>query len=365
MRVAIRLAIVLLFTASVVAAQGVAPPPKPLYYRGDHWTPYDPPTYPEGSAVYIIQRGDTLWDLARTHLGDPYLWPQIWERNPYILDSHWIYPGDPLVIDVATQPPIAEQEVVTDDTTIAGAVPTDTSAGEGAVEEGIPFPLGSPSDVYCFATLQSDEADFPFMIKSAERIEMQDHFSEGEVVYIDGGVNQGVAAGDRFFIMHQERPLQHPVSGHHMGTVYSHKGQLKVLCAQEDTAIAEITFACDPVSIGDLLQPFEPVPVPLVVAPDPSDRCDVPNGNPTGYLVYAKDDVIDSGKDQLVFLDLGEAEGVYPGMFATVFRDNPVDGMPRLVMGEVGILTVGQNYSTARITQGWAPVGVGDRVELK
>ena len=105
--------------------------------------------------------------------------------------------------------------------------------------------------------------------------------------------------------------------------------------------------------------------MPLVVAPDPSNRCDEPNGKPTGYLVYAKDDVIDSGTDQLVFVDLGEAEGVYPGMFATVFRDNPVSGMPRLVMGEVGILTVGDDYSTAKITHGWAPVEVGDRIELK
>lgn len=363
MRVAIRLAIVILFTATVVTAQGVAPPPKPLYLRGDHWTPYDPPTYPEGSDVYIIQKGDTLWDLAQTNLGDPYLWPQIWERNPYILDSHWIYPGDPLIIDVAVQPPVAEQQVEGEETTMAEAMPT--GEGEGEVEEGIPFPLGSPSDVYCFATLEPNDAVFPFSIKSAERIEMQDHYSEGDVVYIDGGVNQGVAAGDRFFIMHKERPLEHPVSGHHMGVVYSHRGQLKVLCAQEDTAIAEITLACDPVSIGDVLQPFSPVPVPLVLAPDPSDRCDVPNGNPTGYLVYAKDDVIDNGKDQLVFVDLGEAEGVYPGQFATVFRANPVGGMPRLVMGEVGILTVGENYSTARITQGWAPVGVGDRIELK
>jgi hypothetical protein len=365
MRVAIRLAIVILFTASVVAAQGVAPPPKPLYLRGDHWTPYDPPTYPEGSQVYVIQKGDTLWDLARTHLGDPYLWPQIWERNPYILDSHWIYPGDPLVIDVAVQPPVAEQQVEAGETTIAETPPADTTAMEAEPSAEIPFPLGSSSDVYCFATLIPDGTEFPFTIKSAERIEMQDHFSEGEVVYIDGGVNQGVAAGDRFFIMHEERPLKHPVSGHDMGIVYSQKGQLKVLCAQEDTAIAEITLACDPVGIGDLLQPFQPIPVPLVVAPDPSTRCDLPNGNPTGYLVYAKDDVIDSGKDQLMFVDLGEAEGVYPGMFATVFRENPVSGMPRLVMGEVGILTVGENYSTARITQGWAPVEVGDRIELK
>jgi hypothetical protein len=350
----------------MVAAQSVAPPPKPLYLRGDHWTPYDPPTYPEGSNVYTIQRGDTLWDLARTNLGDPYLWPQIWERNPYILDSHWIYPGDPLIIDVAVQPPVAEQQVEAEPTVMAEQPPSGAdTGGEAAPAAGIPVPLGSPSDVYCFARLMSPDTVFPFLIRSSERIEMQDHFSEGDVVYIDGGVNQGVAAGDRFFILHQEHQLRHPVSGHDMGTVFSQKGQLKVLCAQEDTAIAEITLACDPVSIGDVLQPFEPVPVPLVIAPDPTDRCDAPNGKPTGYLVYAKDDVIDSGRDQLVFLDLGEAEGVYPGMFATVFRENPVDGMPRLVMGEVGVLTVGENYSTARITRGWAPVGIGDRVELK
>jgi hypothetical protein len=52
-------------------------------------------------------------------------------------------------------------------------------------------------------------------------------------------------------------------------------------------------------------------------------------------------------------------------MFATIFRDNPVSGMPRLVLGELGILTVEEGYSTAKITRGWTPVGVGDRIELK
>ncbi len=66
----------------------------------------------------------------------------------------------------------------------------------------------------------------------------------------------------------------------------------------------------------------------------------MPNGKPTGYITYDRDDQIDIGTDWLVFLDLGAADGIYPGTFATVFRDNPVKGMPRLVMGEVGVLTV-------------------------
>ncbi len=363
MRGAICFGIVFLFAATMVAAQAVAPPPKPLYLRGDHWTPYDPPTeFPEGSTVHIVQKGDTLWDLAQQYLGDPYLWPQIWERNPYILDSHWIYPGDPLVIDVAVQPPIEEEVVV--DETMATGYPTDDAAGD-AYAEGVPFPLGSPADVYCFARLFPDDGGFPFTIASSERIGMQDQFSEGEIMYIDGGVNQGVAAGDEFFILHRRRPLKHVISNDNMGVVYSQVGQLRVLCAQEDTAIAEITYACDPIVIGDVLLPFDPVPVPLVLSPDPSDRCDEPNGKPTGYIVYNRDDQIDIGTNWPVFIDLGSAEGIYPGMFATIFRDNPVKGMPRLVIGELGILTVEENYSTARITYAWRSVEIGDRVEIK
>jgi hypothetical protein len=311
--------------------------------------------------VHTIVKGDTLWDLAAHYLGDPFLWPQIWERNPYIKDSHWIYPGDPVVIDLAVQEaPVAEAEVPFEET-----VTSEYADDFGETDEVMPHPLGSSSDVYCFAELVQDESEFPFIVSSSERIEYQDTYSEGEIVYINGGVNQGVEAGDRFFILHRIRPLNHPVSSSLLGVVYSQVGQLKVLCSQDDSSIAEITYACDPISIGDVLKPFSPIPVPLVIDPDPSNRCDEPNGKPTGYITYNRDDQIDLGTHWLVFLDLGSAEGVYPGTFATVFRDNPVRGMPRLVMGEVGVLRVDESYATALITRAWAPLGVGDRIEVK
>ena len=48
--------------------------------------------------VYIIRKGDTLWDLAFRFLGDPFAWPQIWHQNPYIKDPNLIFPGDKLTI---------------------------------------------------------------------------------------------------------------------------------------------------------------------------------------------------------------------------------------------------------------------------
>jgi hypothetical protein len=373
MRAIVSIAVLAVIFPTMVAAQAVAPPPQPLHFRGDHWTPYNPPTeFPEGVTVHIIEKGDTLWDLAAQHLGDPYLWPQIWERNPYILDSHWIYPGDPVVIDVAVQQALqpTDEDVTTPETVVSEVTEPAPGAEYRDMEEPappmeMPHPLGSSSDVYCFSRLYSNETVFPFSIRSSERVGMQDHFSEGDVLYIDGGTNQGVNPGDRFFILTHRRNLRHPVSGFQMGTIYDQMGQLRILCSQEDTAIAEITLACDPVSIGDVLLPFTPVPVPLVVDPDPTDRCDEPNGKPTGYIVFSRDDVIEIGTGHLVFVDLGTAEGLYPGMFATVFRDNPVAGMPRLVLGEVGFLTVEEGYSTAKITRGWRPLWEGDRIELK
>ncbi len=62
--------------------------------------------------TYIVEKGDTLWDISSIFLEQPWLWPQLWRLNPEISNPHLIYPGDvlKLVYNEQGEPQIIVQE---------------------------------------------------------------------------------------------------------------------------------------------------------------------------------------------------------------------------------------------------------------
>jgi len=348
-----------------------------LHKVGDHWTPYQPPTeFPPDAQVYIIVPGDTLWALAKQNLGNPYLWPQLWEANTYIRDAHWIYPGDPLVmgvkaVEVAPPPPAGGDEGAAAGGTGAGETPAGTGEGQepgqgaGTEAAGKLVSIGSEDDIYCFAYLRTDGSKQAIMVASAEQIEFQAQFVTGDIVFLSGGESEGVKPGDEFLLTLPVRALRHPRTEAKLGTVVRHLGHARVICVQEHTATAEILSSCDGVPIGAWAEPFQAIPIPMVYLTPPATRCDPTSGKAQGTITYAKDDAVTFGRDHMVLIDLGEADETTAGTVLTVFRNNPVPGAPRILLGEAAVLVASDHWATAKIIESAKPMQVGDRVEAK
>jgi chemotaxis signal transduction protein/nucleoid-associated protein YgaU len=67
-------------------ADGSIPPPPDSQTGG-------PQIGSDEMLVHIVVKGDTLWDIAKSYLGNPMLYPEL-AKLSYIKDPHWIYPRD-------------------------------------------------------------------------------------------------------------------------------------------------------------------------------------------------------------------------------------------------------------------------------
>jgi len=374
-------------------------PPQDLHLVDGHWTAWNPPATAAGEQVHVIVRGDTLWDLAGRYYGNPYLWPQLWERNQYILDAHWIYPGDPLVLGPQVAPVdnlaggsvtgTGEPGLPGDEAPPSEPIPGVLNVGEAA---GAPVPLGFESDIYCSGYVGELEEEFPYSIVGSEyevlspsrggtfgrtvgdasqgvygATTVKYALSTGDIVYLDGGRSRGLSAGLLFTAVEPARPILSPLDGEVMGRLYRYQGRVRVLSVQEDTAIAEIVHSCDSVLVGARLMAFEPEPVPLgrptgmrpVNFPAAAEKL---KGSP--MVVYAKDDILALGEDHIVHINVGEDQDVTPGDIFTIYRENR-PGLPPVVLGELAVLSVHPRFSVAKIIESRYAVHLGDRIDLK
>jgi hypothetical protein len=387
MMVSVRWVAPVLLVAMTLPALAAVPkqsshPPRELHKVGDHWTPYyppDPSTYPPDAKTYTIKAGDTLWALAQQFYGQPYLWPQLWESNTWITDAHWIYPGDVLLLtgeaasaEVATGTSATTEQTGTESREDQPGMMATATLGR---TEPTPIPLGTEADVYCYGYLGDANEPMPNHIASFEDVEVtfqagalvqNDAAVEGHLVYIDGGTSTGLVAGETYLAVAPGQLVYHPRTGELIGRHYDYRGQIRVLCADETHARGIITQSCKEIDAGTRLKPVPQLPIPIARIPDLPAFCDYPTGRNSAFIVAAaKDQSRALGVGDLVQINIGRDDQLQPGDFLTVFRDSPVAGQPRQVLGELGILTTENRTATAKIVAMRRSMVIGDQVERR
>lgn len=372
------------------------------------------------SDSHTVRSGDTLWDLARQYLGEPYLWPEIYRLNTSVVeDPHWIYPGEVLRLTggaevsavPATDTPLPPVEAAEADpgAAMADAAPADEAA-EAAPD---PLALAEPqvgdyseeadardsvdltplvgdnrrltaagpdlqlsfqrayrpvrrSEFYSSGFLTEEQAlplglvlglVTPLQIEEVSTRTTAQMYARVAVTPPSGGQYQ---VGDTLLVVFLQRELR----GH--GFVVVPTGLMRVIDVSRPQNLAEVIATYGPIRDQQRVLPAEKFADPGNVRPVPiSDGVN-------GHLLAHRDQQPLTGPQDVVFLDRGLRDGVALGDLFEL-RQQPRDrrGAAAIIddaMATVQVVHVSERTSTARVvrvTQPDIPAGTEARQVAK
>jgi len=268
------------------------------------------------------------------------------------------------------------------------------------------FALG-PSELYCSGTITAEPVPQDTYIITGEESNYRITFDENDHVFINKGSDQGVKLGDEFSIV---RPVKDPINVEwtkwqksilgKMGTVWEDEGRLKVMAVRPDVSVAQVQHACNFVQRGDFVLPFAERPAPPLKPQEKWDRFAPANGKTLAMIITGKNFQQQSGRNDIVYVNLGSGQGVKVGDYFRIFRYQdrhhekvyeepgfafsvagnlgPTSGfgqahskkynwsnVPREDVGEAIVLRTAPNSSTVVITLSLREIYPGDYVELE
>jgi LysM domain-containing protein len=134
-----------LLLPAALSAQDPAPPKDTTAAQAQDTTPVALQGGLTGERTHTVKRGNTLWDIARMYLNDPFQWPEIYRYNRDVVeDPHWIFPGEVLRIPGAGSDTVVVEVA---DTTVVEVDSDTTERPTGPVRTDGPTvftPQGTP-----------------------------------------------------------------------------------------------------------------------------------------------------------------------------------------------------------------------------
>lgn len=296
---------------------------------------------------YLVEEGDTLWDICDYYFDQPWAWPTVWALNPHITNPHWIYPGDILRLRRGTGAQTPDGVVVNPfEYTIGAENARQVTINEGFIAEESLDPPGQVS----FSPLP------------------QRYLSLDDLVYLEMKDDEleKVRVGDRYSVYKVMHDVLHPADGSYLGQKVRIMGVVEVATVEKNVARAKIIAAFSEMQRG------MPVTKELnhyaVVAPR-QNLIDL-----RGTVVDALPPQNELAQFDTVFIDKGAKDGVQIGNRVFVMRrgDGRLDldesteqRLPWEQIGEALVVATKDRTATAILTRTALEVRRGDRIVMQ
>jgi len=213
----------------------------------------------EAEEFYTIKQGDTLWEISSKFLKDPFLWPKLWQRNPYITNPHWIYPGQPIrlspIEEVKKEEPkkVAVEEkpkVKKVEPALTEKKPEEQPVGKKPAEEKpMVFPevksAGFLSDV--------DYRGIGIVLESKEGKSVM---ATGDIIYVTFKTFDPILIGNKYTVFRASEWIKHPVTDKKFARRYNIIGNIQIIDQHGNFFVAKVIEAFDGMFKGDMIRPY-------------------------------------------------------------------------------------------------------------
>ncbi|MBI5745968.1 MAG: LysM peptidoglycan-binding domain-containing protein [Nitrospirae bacterium] len=366
---------------------------------------------PSSDDAYVIKNGDTLWDISAAYLKNPFLWPEIWKENKYVVNPDLIYPGNRLNIpgmlkteDTTMREEVkgipsslispgnkVEEPVVTEDK-VEERMPLESKGPEMNMEEErvLPDRVTEPKTEPNVGDLEAIKKELrlqvpPEMFKKRDELILIDYIGDNSIdggsiigskdnrellgerdrVFIKAPKGEAPIIGDSYAVVRRVKKVIHPKTGKPIGDLIRNLGVIKVIEVKDDLITADIVRSIDYITKGDQI-------IPRAQAPEiPGDKAQE-RLRLWGYIVETNEGKVANAQFDIVYIDMGRMEGVLPGDKFLIYREgkktkvfsNDEEGLSaEVLIGSLKILTSQENTSTALVVTSSDTIEKGSIVE--
>lgn len=376
------------------------------------------------SGTYEVVEGDWLWKISEKIFGTGFYYSKIWALNPYITNPHEIEPGMVLSFTTGSDKDLPDLNLEKAKETIAkktgvklnefdkwgdDAKPAWIDERKDLIEQGVYLQYatgdtqadlnaaGSESLIKEFEIYEPPKLDFAITVPDTEFDEtgfdknakvtfdfkegfylntflstniVQDFgkiesardeknvFSDFDTVYVRFDEKLNIVAGDKFSVYAAEGKVNH-INSDRVGFKYTVNGSLETIQKHADLWECKIIETVGVMSRGDRLTVYTPKIDRIVRTYNPKIIEAVLIGS------YYRGRPLASFGD-VIYLDRGRADGVEIGNVFEVygFKDRGtkknITNNPTYKNGELTVITVTDNFSTALVTNSVRDFEIGD-----